>query len=67
MQVENTFITSAMKWAYIFDVAIMDEELKAFLFKKLTRKEKYFLTSCFLEFPVEQKAEIVKRVLTAVQ
>ena len=67
MQVENIFITDEMKWAHIFDVALMDEELKMFFLKKLNRRERYFLTSCFLEFPVEQKAAIVKRVLTAVQ
>jgi hypothetical protein len=42
----------------------MDNELKTFLLKKLTRKERYFLTSCYLEFPVAQKAAIAKKILT---
>jgi len=61
MPIENTFITADMKWAYIIDVALMDNELKSFLFKKLTCKERYFLTSCYLEFPVAQKAAIAKK------
>jgi hypothetical protein len=64
MAVANTFITSDMQWAYIIDVALMDNELKTFLLKKLTRKERYFLTSCYLEFPVAQKAAIAKKILT---
>jgi hypothetical protein len=43
----------------------MDDELKAFIFKKITRKEKYFLTSCFLEFPVNEKARLIKRLLAS--
>ena len=63
MQIESPFITAEMKWAHIADIALMDEELKQFLFKKMTRKEKYFLTSCFIEFPVLQKAALIKNLL----
>jgi hypothetical protein len=63
MQTESSFITSDMKWAHIIDIALMDKELKSFLLKKMSRKEKYFITSCFLEFPVEQKAAIAKQLL----
>ncbi|MGG9963150.1 hypothetical protein [Ferruginibacter sp. SUN106] len=59
-----TFITADMKWAYIIDVALMDSELKTFLLKKLSRKERYFLTSCYLEFPIAKKAAIAKKILT---
>ena len=62
MQIENNLITDEMKWAYIIDVALMDAALKTFLLKKLTLKERYFLTSCFLEFPLQQKAALVKRI-----
>jgi hypothetical protein len=65
VKVENTFISDDMKWAYIIDVALMDNELKRYFQKKLTRKEYYFLTSCFIEFPVKQKARIAKRLLAA--
>ncbi len=64
MQTESPFITSDMKWAHIIDVALMDAALKPYLLKKLKRKERYFITSCFLEFPVEQKAALAKRVLS---
>ena len=63
MQIESPFITAEMKWAHIADIALMDEELKQFLFKKMTRKEKYFLTSCFIEFPILQKATLIKNLL----
>lgn len=65
MQIENLFISNEMKWAYVIDIALMDDELKAFIFKKITRKEKYFLTSCFLEFPVNEKARLIKRLLAS--
>jgi hypothetical protein len=56
-------ITEDMQWAHVFDVALMDEQLKTWLFKRLSFKQKYLLTSCFIEFPVQQKAEWVKAVL----
>ncbi len=63
MQVDHGFITEDMKWAHIVDIALMDDQLKAFLLKKLTRKERYFLTSCYLEFPTAQKATLAKKIL----
>jgi hypothetical protein len=65
MQVDHHFISDDMKWAYIIDVALMDDQLKTFLLKKLSRRESYFLTSCYLEFPVEQKAVLIKRILNS--
>jgi hypothetical protein len=63
MKADHPLISEHMQWAYIIDVALMDDELKTFLLKKLTRKERYFLTSCYLEFPIEQKAALVKKAL----
>ena len=34
-QIESVFITEDMKWAHIIDVALMDDEIKKFLLKKL--------------------------------
>ena len=65
MKIESPYITGDMKWAYVIDIALMDAALKTFLLNKLHRKERYFITSCFLEFPLEQKATIAKRLLTA--
>jgi len=65
MQVDHHFINEDMKWAYMIDVALMDDELKTFLLQKLTRKERYFLTSCYLEFPIEQKAVLVKKMVSS--
>ena len=67
LQIDHPFISDDMKWTHIIDVALMDEALKTFLFKKLSRREKYFLTSCFLEFPVERKATIARKLFTAVK
>jgi hypothetical protein len=64
MQIDSPFITNEMKWGHIADIALMDVELKAFLFSKMTWKEKYFFTSCFLEFPILQKATLIKNLLT---
>jgi len=64
MAIDNIFISEDMKWAHIIDVALMDAELKTYVLKKLSRKEKYFLTSCFIEFPVAQKAALAKKILT---
>ena len=65
MQIDNPFITYEMKLAHIMDVALFDDELKKLFFKKLTEKEKYFLNSCYLEFPVSEKAALIKRFLPA--
>ncbi|MGC4104340.1 hypothetical protein [Ferruginibacter sp.] len=61
------YITDDMKWAYIIDVALMDTELKKYLQQKLSRRENYFLTSCFIEFPVKEKARIAKRLFLPAQ
>jgi hypothetical protein len=65
MAVEHPLITEEMKWAHIFDVALMDDNVKQFLLKKLSRKQGYFLTSCFIEFPLQKKAAWIKSILTA--
>ena len=66
MAAEHHLITEDMQWAHIFDIALMDEQLKLWLFKKLSFKQKYLLTSCFIEFPLKQKAAWVKEVLKGV-
>lgn len=65
MQVDSPFITREMKQAHIMDIALFDDELKKFLFKELREKDKYFLNSCYLEFPIPQKAALIKRFLPA--
>ena len=66
MAADHHLITEDMQWVHIFDIALMDEQLKLWLFKKLSFKQKYLLTSCFIEFPVKQKAAWVKEVLKGV-
>ena len=63
MAVNSSLISTDMKWAYILDIALLDEDLKQYIFRIVSRKEKYCLTSCYLEFPVQQKAGISKRLL----
>lgn len=64
MQINNIFITDDMKWAHIIDVALMDSELKQFIFKKINKRERYCLTSCYLEYPLLQKALLAKKILS---
>ena len=66
MASEHHLISEDMQWAHIFDIALMDEQLKVWLFKQLSFKQKYLLTSCFIEFPVQQKAVWVKEVLKGI-
>lgn len=63
MIVDYPFISDDMKWAHVIDIALMDEQLRAYLFKKMTRKEKYLITSCYVEYPVKEKASLIKRIL----
>ncbi|MBS1511541.1 MAG: hypothetical protein JST86_11910 [Bacteroidetes bacterium] len=62
--IQHPLITDAMKWAHVFDIAVMDEELKQHLLKQLPRKQRYFLTSCFIEYPTQQKALLVQRLVS---
>jgi hypothetical protein len=64
MQIESDIITSDMKWAHVIDVALMDTELRQFIFKKINKRERYFLTSCYLEYPLLQKARLAKKIMT---
>lgn len=63
MAAEHPLLTDDMKWAHVFDVALMDTAVKNWLLKKMSWRQRYFLTSCFIEFPVQQKAAWVKAVL----
>lgn len=63
MNINSPLISDEMKWAFIADIALLDQGLKSFLFKKITRKEKYLLLNCYLEYPIVQKAALVKKVL----
>jgi hypothetical protein len=65
MQVNHPFITRDMKLAHIMDIALFDDGLKKFLFRELKEKEKYFLNSCYLEFPIAEKAALMQRFLPA--
>jgi hypothetical protein len=62
MQKNDDFITEEMQWAHIIDIVLMDEELKAYLFAKITKKQKYFLTSCYIEYSIIEKATIAQHL-----
>jgi hypothetical protein len=66
MQIDNTLVTDDMKWAHITDIILMDAELKKFLYRNMSRKARYYLTSCYMEFPVQRKAILAKALFTAV-
>lgn len=59
----NNLLTDDMKWSHMLDISLMDEELKLFIFDKISRKEKYKLISFFVELPISEKATLLKRVL----
>lgn len=61
MQIDSTLISDDMKWSYMLDIILLDDILKNVLFKKLSKKEKYFLTSCYLEFPIIKKALLARQ------
>lgn len=63
MQVDVGMITTDMKLAHIIDTALLDEQLKMHIFKTITAREKYFLTSCYLQFPVKAKAALAGKIL----
>ncbi len=64
LKIESPFITDEMKWAFVTDIALLDQELKNYIFKKITRKEKYLLLNCYLEFPIHLKAALSKKLFT---
>lgn len=64
LKIESPLITEEMKWAFMTDIALLDQELKNHIFKNITRKEKYLLLSCYLEFPIHHKAALSKRLFT---
>lgn len=61
MQTDSPWISDDMKWGYLLDVILLDDELKSLLFKKISRRDKYFLTSCYLEFPLARKAMLARQ------
>jgi len=63
MQVDVDVITTDMKLAHVVDTALLDEELKKHIFKAVTAREKYFLTSCYLQYPVKSKAALASKLL----
>lgn len=62
LKIDQHFITEQMKWSFMADIALLDQELKYYIFQKISRKEKYLLLSCYLEFPIKQKAELAKKL-----
>ncbi len=64
MKLNHPLITDTMKWAFISDIILMDEELREYLYDKMGRRVKYYITSCFIEYPVERKARIAKQLYT---
>jgi hypothetical protein len=63
MQVDEGIIPLDIKLAYIIDIVLFDDELRASLFKLLTLREQYFLSGCYLEYPVHKKAAMAKKLL----
>ncbi|MGG9971978.1 hypothetical protein ACQ33O_09320 [Ferruginibacter sp. SUN002] len=66
MQADHQFISDDMKWAHIVDIALMDDQLRTFIFDKVTIKQKYFLKSCYLELPLREKATLSKAILSLI-
>lgn len=56
--VQHELITEEMKLAWMTDIALMDEEVRTFIKKQAGKKEAYYLTSCFLENPLHNKAAL---------
>lgn len=63
--IRNDLISEEMKTAYILDVALLDNNLRTFIFSKITRREKYLLVSNYIEFPLSQKAKLALKVLNS--
>lgn len=55
-------ITDTMKKNWALDIALMDGQVRKYIFNHISRKERYFLTSCFLEWDENEKAEIWRKV-----
>jgi len=62
MGIQHKLVTEEMKWAHLADIMLMDDELKKHLEKKLSKKDVYFLKSCFIEFPLQKKAGLIKKL-----
>jgi hypothetical protein len=59
----STLITSGIKAAWIIDIALMDASLRSYIRKKISRKEWYRLTNCFLEYSVQNKAQLLQKIM----
>ncbi|MBL0146022.1 MAG: hypothetical protein IPP48_09855 [Chitinophagaceae bacterium] len=59
----HPLISTEMKTSLVMDIMLMDAELKKYIQKKLGKKQNYFLTSSFLEFPLNKKAALAKQFL----
>ena len=62
MNINQHMISNDMKLAHIIDIALMNDTLKNYIFSKISHKEKYMLTNCYIEFPLNQKAALVKKL-----
>ena len=60
LTIQHPLISEEMKWGHLADIMLMDDELKKHLEKKISKKDAYFLKSCFIEFPLQKKAGLIK-------
>lgn len=61
----HPLITTEMKFAHAIDIVLFDDELSNLLHKENKFKETYFLKSCFVKFPLEQKAKYFIQLLNS--
>jgi len=64
MQIDTGIVSEEMKLAFIIDIALFDDELRQCLFDNITLREKYFLSCCYLEYPVKEKAALANKLLS---
>jgi hypothetical protein len=56
--VQHELITAEMKQAWMMDVALMDAEIRSYILTHTTKRERYYLSSYFLENALKNKAAL---------
>lgn len=57
-RVQHELVTEEMKQAWMMDVALMDTAVREYIQAHCTKKQAYYLKSCFLENPLRNKAAL---------
>lgn len=60
----HEFITESLKKSLCINVVLMHDDLKEYLYNKITFKEKYFLNSSFIELPLTFKCTLYDKIFT---